>query len=329
MMKDTRATWLVAIVAICAVITTSRTVLAQESNVQSAIALIKVLDRPGQIRLATIWDGNKYVQCRVMTDHAFRCEAAGTLMQPSLARVLTSDRVARLKASGWTLDSSFGNYVRSFASDTAPTVVAREVVAALSEGYDADIQNLEVQTSTVPDEPCPPRNGFTQNLAGMINDAASMARFAVNACAYSPPNDEPPRRLGPDSTAADLIALYGPTVTVEIERLRLNMHRRAYAIFDAGIGYVQCETQTEPDGFYCEAQSADSWPALATVLTSERIARLHAAGYADPGRGPNYSKTYLADKVTDEALTAEVLTLLHDVYGYYGATKLGIETEER
>jgi hypothetical protein len=64
------------------------------------------------------------------------------------------------------------------------------------------------------------------------------------------------------------------------------MHRRVFVVFDVGLGYVQCEPQTEPNGLYCEAQSTDSWPALAAVLTPERIARLHAASYADPGRGP-------------------------------------------
>jgi hypothetical protein len=34
--------------------------------------------RPGQDGLATVWDGNKYVQCRLMADRTLRCEAAGT-----------------------------------------------------------------------------------------------------------------------------------------------------------------------------------------------------------------------------------------------------------
>jgi hypothetical protein len=155
-----------------------------------------------------------------------------------------------------------------------------------------------------------------------------MARFAVHACAYKARNDEPKRKLGSDSTVADLIEVYGPSVTAEIQRVRVNMHRRVFVIFDTGLGYVQCMPQTKPDGFYCEAQSADSWPALAAVLTPERIARLHAIGFADPGRAPNYSKTYLANNLDDMALATEVLTLLHDVYGYYGASNLAVNTEE-
>lgn len=302
--------------------------LAQDGKVDSAITMMKVLDRPGQIKLATVWDGNKYIQCRQMNDHSVRCEAGGSLMQPSLEHVLTPDRIARLTARGWSLDPSFGNYVRTFPASTPSGVIADEIVATLSQVYDADIANLEVQTKTVADEPCPPRNGWTQNLAGSINDAKSMARYVVHACSYIPPSDESERKLGPNSTVADLIALYEPRVAVEIERLRLNIHRRVFAVFGTDLGYIQCESETEPDGFYCEAQSADSWPVLAQVLTPERIARLHAAGYADPGRAPNYSKEYLADKVTDAELATEILTLLHDVYGYYGATKLDVKTEE-
>jgi hypothetical protein len=47
-------------------------------------------------------------------------------------------------------------------------------------------------------------------------------------------------------------------------------------------------TDTSPPEIYCEAQSADSWEALASVLTPERIARKHSIGFTDPGRGPNY-----------------------------------------
>ena len=104
--------------------------------------------------------------------------------------------------------------------------------------------------------------------------------------------------------------------------------RRVFAAFETGLGYVQCEPWTDPDVFYCEAQSTDSWPALAAILTPERIALLHAAGFEDPGRAPNYSRTYPADRTDDATLARELLTVLHDVYGYYGASKLEVKTEE-
>ena len=302
---------------------------AAKSKVEAAIDTIKVLERPGRDNLATIWDGDKYVQCRRMSDRTLRCEAAGAMMQASLAHVLTPDHVGRLAAMGWMLDPSFGNYVQTFRSDVPSGDVADKVITALARGYDADVENLELETTSIKSEPCPPRNGPSQNLAGMINDAPSMAAVSVYACAYKPEADLGAPTLGPGSTSADLIKLYGPKLTAEIRRLRVNMHRvEVFAIFDSGLGYLQCQPETDPDAFYCEAQSAESWPALAAVLTPERIARLHAAGFEDPGRAPNYSKSYPADKIDDAALASEVLTLLHDVYGYYGANALEVKTEE-
>ena len=95
----------------------------------------------------------------------------------------------------------------------------------------------------------------------------------------------------------------------------------------AGIGYVQCMPDKAPPSIYCEAQSADSWPALTAVLTPDRVALLHAAGYEDPSRGPNYSKTYAADQFADAAIARELLTILHEVYGYAGLPKLKVDTE--
>jgi hypothetical protein len=158
----------------------------------------------------------------------------------------------------------------------------------------------------------------------MINDAPSMAASAIHACAYTP-NIQP--QFSVHSTE-HLIHLYGPRVAGEIQRLRVNINRRVFVAIDTGAGYVQCEPQASPRAIYCEAQSADSWPVLASVLTPERLARLHAAGFADPGRAPNYWKTYSLDAFDDAAITRELLTILHDVYGYNGAPKLTFATEK-
>lgn len=187
-----------------------------KEKVAAAITTIRVLERPGRDNLATVWDGNKYVQCRRMSDRALRCEAAGALMQVSLAHVLTPERIGRLAAMGWMLDPGFGNYVRTFSPDASAEEITDRILAALSQGYDADLQNLEIETTSIASEACPPRNGPSQNLAGIINDAPSMAAFAVHACAYKPKLDEPAYKLPPGSTAADLINLYGPRVTAEI-----------------------------------------------------------------------------------------------------------------
>jgi hypothetical protein len=85
--------------------------------------------------------------------------------------------------------------------------------------------------------------------------------------------------------------------------------------------------ETTPPAMLCEAQSSESWPALAAVLTPQRIARLHSAGYADPGRTPYYSKIYPLEKFTDAAIASELLTILYDVYNYSGATTLKVTAE--
>jgi hypothetical protein len=292
-------------------------------RVEAALQNILALQRPGQDGYATAWDGNKYVQCGRAPHGGLRCEAAGALLQPSLQAVLTPDRVARLVALGWRLDPHFGNYVQTFPATMTPGQVAFAVGQALQAGYDAELIRLEVQTDWLASEPCPPRNGFSQNLAGMIDDAPAMAATAIHACAYAPP----PKPTPSAGSAELLIELYGPRATAELQRLRVNLERKVFVVFDAGIGYIQCQPQTAPDVIYCEAQSPDSWAALSSVLTPERIARLHGAGYADPGRSPNYWKDYPLDKYDDAAIAHEVITLLHDVYGYTGAEQLTIKTE--
>jgi hypothetical protein len=283
------------------------------------------LDRQGQDGYATIWDGNKYVQCVRLFDRSLRCEAAGTLMQASLEHVLTPERVNRLLALGWRFDPRFGNYVQDFPTGTALNLIADKILQVLAEAYDADISKVEVNSIWVKSEACPPRNGPSQNLAGMINDAPTMARYAVHACAYSPAANTGPSVAA--SSAEELINLYGVRVTGELQRLRVNLNREIFVILQAGIGYIQCQPETSPPALYCEAQSADSWEALRSVLTSERVASLHAAGFTDPGRAPNYWKKYLIDRTDDQTIAKELLTILHDVYGYTGLPKLQIITE--
>jgi hypothetical protein len=205
------------------------------------------------------------------------------------------------------------------------SLVADKILQVLAEAYDADVSKLEVNSIWVKSEPCPPRNGPTQNLAGMINDAPSMARYAVHACAYTPaPNTAPSVAA---SSTEELISLYGVRVTGEIQRLRVNLNRDVFVIFQAGIGYIQCHPDTSPPVIYCEAQSADSWEALRSILSPERVAQLHAAGFTDPGRAPNYWKNYLPDQADDQTIGRELLTILHDVYGYTGLPKLQVITE--
>jgi hypothetical protein len=247
-------------------------------------------------------------------------------MQPSLGHVLTPERIGRLTALGWRLDPSFGAYAQTFPAGAPASLVADKILETLAEGYDADLANLEVLTDWIASDPCPPRNGPGQNLAGMINDAPAMAATAVHACAYAPaPGAEP---LAATSSAADLIGLYGARVTGEIQRLRINLDQPIYVILDTEAAYVQCQPQAAPPAIYCEAVSADSWPGIASLLTPERVARLHTAGFADPGRAPNYWKAYPLDAASDEAIARELLAILHDAYGYAGAPELKVVSEK-
>jgi len=298
----------------------AQTLPAPIARIDAALENIGSLTRPGRVGYATVFDGNKYVQCRRLADTSMRCEAAGATMQPSLGAVLTGERVQKLAALGWTLDKHFGNYVHTFPAATPTASIAALIARTLAEAYGSDPADLERQTTWVEDVPCPPRNGPTQNLAGLVNDDPDMVR--IRACAYTPDAAAPEKA----ASAAALVARLGATVTAEIERLRLNAQQHVFVIFDAGIGYVQCAPEMS-GAIYCEAQSPQSWPALDTVITPQRLARLHELGYADPGRAPNYWKTYHADKYTAAQIGAEILTVLYDVYGYAGATPLDIKTE--
>lgn len=293
------------------------------SRIDEALQNITTLVRPGRVGYASVWDGNKYVQCRRMPDRGIRCEAAGLSMQPSLRRVLVPERQSRLAQLGWSLDPSFGNYLQTFAADLPTARIADHILRTLIEGYDADAADMELQTAWVADTPCPPRNGPSQNLAGLINDARAMRATSLHTCSYTPDLQTPQTA----ASAQELFDIYGASVTAEIQRLRINNERRVFVAFNAGIGYVQCMPATSPPAIYCEAQSSESWPALAAVLTPERVAQLRRIGYADPGRAPNYSKSYPSETFGDASIASELLTILHDVYGYAGATKLKISTE--
>lgn len=294
---------------------------ADATRVEDALQNITTLVRRGRVGYATVWDGNKYVQCRHLTDHAMRCEAAGIRLQPSLRAALTGDRIKRLAELGWELDPSFGNYARRFPADMPAAIIADAILRTLREAYDA--ATIEVETTWVVDLPCPPRNGPSQNLAGLINDAPSMRPTALLACSYL----KAPDAATSAASADQLLSIYSSRMTAEIQRLRINAARPVYAVFSAGIGYVQCRPDGQEPVIYCEAQSAESWPALASILTPQRVELLHKAGYSSPGRAPNYWKNYRTDEYDDTALATEILTLLFDVYGYRGSPKLKISTE--
>lgn len=306
---------------------------ADKARVEAALKNIMELERPGQMALATIWDGNKFIQCRRVSRQPLRCEAAGTLMQTSLERVLVPERVRRLATLGWHRDPRFGNYVQYFAADVPVSRIVDMILQTLKEGYDANLATLDVRSNWVESVPCPPRNGPSQDLAGAISDNPATT---VRGCAYTPPREPDAQKdsapaavpLPPDRAndrKPGLMDRYARRVSGEIQRLRVNSGTRVYMVLSIKGGYVQC--RPTPSGIYCEAQSADSQPSLTRILTPDRVALLHAAGYADPGRSPNYWKNY-APEVSDLAIATELLTILHDVYGYGGEPQLEFRSEK-
>ena len=58
---------------------------ASQARVEEALANIMALHRPGHDGLATAWDGNKYVQCRLMQDRSLRCKF-GRVVDAALSR---------------------------------------------------------------------------------------------------------------------------------------------------------------------------------------------------------------------------------------------------
>jgi len=298
-----------------------------EKALRAAMVIVKH-EESGRMHLAAFWDGNKYVQCRGDQNGGVRCEAGGALMQPSLAEVLTPDRVGRLSAMGWALDPSFGNYVRIFRRNASAKHIAAQMLAVLNI-YEANVEKLLAAVLFTARYDCPPRNGPSQPLAGMINPEPLSVAVVLRACAYDPQKNQPLHRFGPRSTAADLIDYYAPVMAHELRRLRENKERRVYAIFGTDRGYVQCQPVIEFDGFLCEAQSAQSWPALAATLTPERVARLHAAGFSDPDSNPNYYRTYPFHTFDDAGLAAALLTVLYEVYGYRGIEGITLQREGR
>jgi hypothetical protein len=283
--------------------------LAEESGlvqrVEAALDNIEAVSRPGKTGYATVWDGNLFVQCSIAKTTTV-CEAAGTRMQPSLSHAIDVQRLLEL---GWVSEDTFGNYRRVFGAAHATGGIADELVQLLVEGYGANPSTTEVETRWVADVACPPRNGATQNLAGMINDGPA----AVPICDYPAPETVSARSLG-------------PTIESEIQRLRLNAQEPIFVVFDAGIGYVQCAPEPGMGAIYCEAQSAESWPALAAILTPGAIKVLSKAGYENPGRSPNYWRHYPLD-LTDAEIAWEVAEILRSVYRFDGAWPLEVHTE--
>jgi hypothetical protein len=189
--------------------------------VEAAVANMMSLDRPGQVGLATVFDGNKFVQCRRIDDRSIRCEAAGALMQPSLSYTLTGAKIEAMEAFGWTNDASFGNWIQTFPADGAPQRIANEIETALADVYDADPKTTEAHTDWVAKQACLPRVADKLDRAGSVNVDRRREADVIRACAYTPANDAGPSVKNGDLD--DLMAAYGARVSGELQRLRVNL----------------------------------------------------------------------------------------------------------
>lgn len=120
--------------------------LSAKPKVIEALDHVRNLARPRQDIYATIWEGDKFVQCHAPSDQGLSCETASPTLQPALEGVLTPDRRKRLAALGWRLEPSFGAYSQSFPSSLSLEQIADRILAALNQGYDADLTFVEVET---------------------------------------------------------------------------------------------------------------------------------------------------------------------------------------
>ncbi len=150
-------------------------------RIASALDNISQLIRPNKIGYATFWDGNKYIQCKRIATKELSCEAAGTMMQPSLRHSLTPEKIEKLTNLGWFLDNKFGNYIRIFPAELKTIDIADKLFETFNQVYNLNYTSFELKTTWVNDRPCPPRNGLGQNLAGSITDAQQMMATAVLA----------------------------------------------------------------------------------------------------------------------------------------------------
>lgn len=88
-MRQQTARFAAAITLLITLGATAAPTYAEEAAVDrldAALQNITSIVRAKKVGYATIWDGNKYVQCHRLLSREMRCEAAGPTLQPSLKR---------------------------------------------------------------------------------------------------------------------------------------------------------------------------------------------------------------------------------------------------
>ena len=92
-----------------------------QTHVEAALENITNLNRPGQDGYATVWDGNKYVQCTHLSDRSLRCESAGSA-HAALSRTCAHARSHR-SARGSRV--AFGSELRQLCADFSSRCAVR------------------------------------------------------------------------------------------------------------------------------------------------------------------------------------------------------------
>ena len=305
--------------------------------IAKAAATILVPKHPKRDGILTVRDNTLYVQCINRPDVAtWRCEAAGLEGEPWLRNVLTMERQDRLIARGFKPDTATGNFVRSFARSTTPATLAKTILAVLTDIYGADIGEIDAITDWLPAAPCHPRMISGHDFGGSIKtpkwghekDVAAGCDILTNTNGLNLDDFKTPAPGAPSSGEIDLAARYAAAMAPQLERLESGQ-KHIWAVFTAGIPYIQCKFDSEDNAFYCEAASDDASGApLARILTPDRRQKLIDAGFEPPGKVVNFRRFYPLAQYDEVAVAKALLAVLHDAYGYGGAPALRLHTEK-
>jgi len=287
--------------------------------------------------ILTVHDNMLFVQCINRAEAPdLRCEAAGLEGEPWLRNVLTAARQNGLIARGFRPDATSGNFVRSFPRSIKPAKLAGIILGVLTEIYGADADNIAALADWLPALPCHPRLMADHDRGGSIatprwgfaQDTAKGCEIVTNTDGF---NDDDPDAVAPGAPPegeVDLDARYAAPIAAQIKRLESG-RKHIWAIFDAGIPYLQCQFDEPDNAIYCEAASDDASGApLARILTPARRQKLLDAGFETPGKVVNFRRFYPLARYDETAVARALLAALHDGYGYGGTPALVLHTEK-
>lgn len=307
-----------------------------ELAITKSIEKTLVPRRPKLDGILTVRENTLYVQCINRADaQGLRCEAAGLEGEPWLHYALTVEHQEKLIALGFKPEKTFGNFVRIFPRTIRPKILAHIILGVLTEIYGAEADNVEALTDWLPAQPCHSRVMAGRDRGGSIatphwgfaKDVAQGCQILENTEELN--HDDPTAVIPgtPPEGEIDLDVRYNAAIGVQIKRLE-GGQKHIWAIFEAGVPYVQCQFDKEDNAIYCEAASDDAEGApLARILTPARRQKLIDAGFELPGKVMNFSRFYPLDRYDEAAVAHAILSVLHDGYGYGGTPALMLNTE--